>query len=191
VEVINLTEQRELTQLLKAWSDGDQTALEMLVPRVQQELRRVAGSYMAGERRNHPLQTTALINEAYIRLIGWKTVRWQNRTHFFAVAAQLMRRVLVDIARARRQAKRGGAPLETTLDESCLFQRERSRDLVAIDEALTRLAEIDPRKCRIVEMRFFGGLTEEEVALVLEISDRTVRREWRLAKAWLLTELTA
>jgi RNA polymerase sigma factor (TIGR02999 family) len=146
---------------------------------------------MAGERRNHPLQTTALINEAYIRLIGWKTVRWQNRTHFFAVAAQLMRRVLVDIARARRQAKRGGAPLETTLDESCLFQRERSRDLVAIDEALTRLAEIDPRKCRIVEMRFFGGLTEEEVALVLEISDRTVRREWRLAKAWLLTELTA
>ena len=184
------TEQRELTGLLQAWSDGDEKALEQLVPRVERELHRLAGQHMAGERRNHPLQTTALINEAYIRLIGWKNVRWQSRAHFFSVAAQIMRRVLVDYARARRRNKRGGEALETTLDEGCVFQQERSRDLVAIDEALTRLAEIDPRKSRIVELRFFGGLSEEEVALVLHITDRTVRREWRLAKAWLYSEIT-
>ena len=145
---------------------------------------------MAGERQNHPLQTTALINEAYIRLIGWKNVRWQNRAHFFAVAAQLMRKILVDIARARRRTKRGGGAPETTLDEGCVFRQERTRDLLAVDEALTRLAEVDSRKSRIVELRFFGGLTEEEVAAVLQISDRTVRREWNLAKAWLHSEIS-
>jgi RNA polymerase sigma factor (TIGR02999 family) len=183
------TERSELTRLLQAWSDGDKQALEKLVPRVQKQLHRLAGRYMAGERPNHPLQTTALINEAYIRLIGWRNVRWQNRAHFFAVAAQLMRRILVDIARARRQTKRGGGAPETSLDEACVFQQERSRDLVALDEALTRLAEIDLRKSRIVELRFFGGLSEEETALVLQISDRTVRREWNLARAWLHSEI--
>jgi RNA polymerase sigma-70 factor (ECF subfamily) len=183
-------QQRELTGLLQAWCEGDPEALERLVPRVEKELHRLAGQHMAGERRNHPLQTTALINEAYIRLIGWKNVRWQNRAHFFSVAAQIMRRVLVDYARARRRTKRGGEAFETTLDEGCAFQKERSRDLIAIDEALTRLAEIDPRKSRIVELRFFGGLSEEEVALVLQITDRTVRREWRLARAWLYSEIT-
>jgi RNA polymerase sigma factor (TIGR02999 family) len=187
---MSTTEQQELTGLLQAWSDGDKEALDQLVPRVQKELHRLAGQYMAGERRNHPLQTTALINEAYIRLIGWKNVQWQNRAHFFSVAAQLMRRILVDFARARRRTKRGGDAFETTLNEGCVFQPERSRDLVAIDEALTRLAEIDPRKSRIVELRFFGGLSEEEVAVVLQITDRTVRRDWRLAKAWLHSEIT-
>ena len=184
------TERHELTRLLEAWSDGDEQALEKLVPCVQRELHRLAGLFMAGERQNHPLQTTALINEAYIRLIGWKNVRWQNRAHFFAVAAQLMRKILVDIARARRRTKRGGGAPETTLDEGCVFRQERTRDLLAVDEALTRLAEVDSRKSRIVELRFFGGLTEEEVAAVLQISDRTVRREWNLAKAWLHSEIS-
>jgi RNA polymerase sigma factor (TIGR02999 family) len=145
---------------------------------------------MAGERQNHPLQTTALINEAYIRLIGWDNVRWQNRAHFFAVAAQLMRRILVDHARARRRTKRGGGAVQTTLDEGCIYNQERTRDLLAVDQALARLEALDPRKSRIVELKFFGGLTEDEVAVVLQISDRTVRREWSLARAWLHTEIS-
>src|SRR5262249_14562823 len=174
-----------LTLLLQAWSNGNERALDQLVPHVQRELHRLARRYMAGERENHPLQTTALINEAYIRLIGWKNVQWKNRAHFFAVAAQLMRRILVDIARARLGDKRGGGAHETTLDEALAFRPEKSRELVALDEALTRLAAIDPRKSRIVELRFFGGLEVEETAAVLQISDRTVLREWKLARAWL------
>jgi RNA polymerase sigma factor (TIGR02999 family) len=184
------TEKQELTRLLQAWSDGDKEALERLIPRVQQELHRLAEFYMAGERSNHPLQTTALINEAYIRLIGWDNVRWQNRAHFFGVAAQLMRKILVDAARAQRRIKRGGGAFQTTLDEACVYRQERTRDLLAVDEALTKLDRLDPRKGRIVEMKFFGGLTEEEIAAVLQISDRTVRREWNLARAWLHTEIS-
>jgi len=185
------SERQELTQLLQAWSNGDKQALEKLVPRVQRELHRLAGRYMARERPNHPLQTTALINEAYIRLIGWTNVRWQNRAHFFAVAAQLMRRILVDIARTRSQAKRGGGAVETTFDDACVFRQERTHDLVTLDDALTRLAEIDPRKSRIVELRFFSGLSVEEVARVMQISDRTVLREWNLARAWLHREVSS
>jgi len=179
----------ELTRLLQAWSDGDQQAFEKLVPRIQRELHRLAAIYMAGERPNHPLQATALINEAYIRLIEWDTVQWQNRAHFFAMAAQLMRKILVDMARARKRTKRGGGSVETTLDEGCVLYQERSRDLLLLDEALTQLAELDSRKSRIVELKFFGGLSEEEVASVLGLSVRTVRREWNFAKAWLHTEI--
>jgi RNA polymerase sigma factor (TIGR02999 family) len=189
-EVMAASEGHELTELLQAWSSGDKEALEKLVPRVHGELRRLAGRHMAGERPNHPLQTTALINEAYLRLIGWKDVRWQTRAHFFAVASQLMRRILVDIARARDGPRRGGGTVETTLDEAMVFKPERPRDLIALDEALTGLAEIDPRKSRIVELRFFGGLSVDETAMVLQLSDRTVLREWNLAKAWLHRELT-
>jgi RNA polymerase sigma factor (TIGR02999 family) len=177
----------ELTLLLKAWSAGDQKALEELVPRIQRELHRLASRYMAGERANHPLQTTALINEAYIRLIEWKNVQWQNRAHFFAVAAQMMRRILVDAARARY--KRSGDALETTLNGQSLSSPERSPDLVALDAALTRLAELDARKSKIVELRFFGGLSLQETAAALQITDRTVLRDWKLAKAWLYQEL--
>jgi RNA polymerase sigma-70 factor, ECF subfamily len=181
---------QELTRLLQAWSDGDTQALEKLVPSVQRELHRLAALYMAGERPNHPLQATALINEAYVRLLGWDNVRWENRAHFFGVAAQLMRRVLVDHARSHRRAKRGGGAVQTTLDEAYVYQKERTRDLLIVDEALTRLEKLDPRKGRIVELKFFGGLTEEEIAVVLEISERTVRRDWNLARAWLHHEIT-
>ena len=183
-------DQEQLTALLQAWSDGDQKALEKLAPRVHQELHRLAGRYMAGERPNHPLQTTALINEAYIRLIGWKNVRWQNRAHFFGVSARLMRRILVDEARARRGPKRRADLSDTSLDEGCVFRPEKSPDVLALDEALTRLAELDPRKSQIVELRFFGGLNEAETALVLGVSERTVRHDWKLAKAWLYREIT-
>jgi RNA polymerase sigma factor (TIGR02999 family) len=184
------TDRQELTRLLQAWSDGDKQAFEKLVPSVQQELHRLAGFYMAGERSNHPLQTTALINEAYVRLLGWENVRWQNRAHFFGVAAQLMRRILVDHARAHRRTKRGGGAIQTTLDEGCIYRQERTRDLLQVDEALTKLEQLDPRKGRIVELKFFGGLTEEEIAAVLEISERTVRRDWNLARAWLHHEIS-
>jgi RNA polymerase sigma factor (TIGR02999 family) len=185
--IVPEAESRNLTELLQAWSEGDVQALEKLAPRVQQQLHRLARRLMAGERPNHPLQATALINEAYIRLIGWKGVRWQNRAHFFAISAQFMRRILVDAARARGGVKRGAA--ETTLDEGCVLTPERPHDLVLLDDALTKLATLDPRKSRIVELRFFGGLNAEETAAVLQISLRTVEREWRLAKAWLYREI--
>ena len=184
-----LPKDHDVTELLQAWRQGDDQALEALAPRVQKELHRLARRHMAGERPNHPLQTTALINEAYIRLIGWDNVQWQNRAHFFAVAAQLMRRILVDIARARLGPRRGGGAAETTLDEAFVFRPDKSRDLLQLDEALTTLAEMDPRKSRIVELRFFGGLSVEETAAVLQISDRTVLREWNLARAWLYREI--
>jgi len=180
----------ELTKLLQDWSQGNERALDQLAPQVYKELHRLARRYMAGERPNHPLQTSALINEAFVRLIEWKNVHWQNRAHFFAMSAQLMRRFLVDIARARRQPKRGGGLSETSLNEAFIFKSERSRDLVLLDEALTRLAAIDPRKSQIIELRFFGGLSVEETAFVLRLSDRTVRREWNSARAWLFHELT-
>jgi len=190
-DFMGTAEQEQLTALLQAWSEGNKEALEALVPRVQQELHRLAAWYMAGERPNHPLQTTALINEAYIRLIAWKNVRWQNRAHFFGVSARLMRRILVDGARAQRGPKRRGDFSDTSLDEAFAFQPEKAPDLLALDEALTRLAELDARKSQIVELRFFGGLNEVETASVLGVSERTIRSDWKLAKAWLYRELNA
>jgi RNA polymerase sigma factor (TIGR02999 family) len=180
---------KEITQLLIAWGDGDQTALEELAPLVHSELHRLAHHYMSRERPGHTLQTSALINEAYIRLINWKDVRWQNRSHFFAVSAQLMRRILVDFARDRQYLKRGGGAMQVSLAEAAALTVERSHDLIALDEALTALTDLDPRKGQMVEMRFFGGLTVEEVAEVLKVSEETVIRDWRLAKVWLLREL--
>ena len=182
--------QKEITQLLAAWSDGDRSALEELAPLVHEELRRLAHHYMRGERPGHILQTSALVNEAYLRLIDWKNVRWQNRAHFFAVAAQFMRRILVDLARERRFQKRGGGVLPVSLSEAAGFALEREADLVALDEALAALAEMDERKGKVVELRFFGGMSVEEVADVLKVSKETVMRDWRLAKVWLLRELS-
>jgi len=180
---------REITRLLVAWGDGDQSALEELAPLVHSELHRLAHHYMGRERPGHTLQTSALVNEAYIRLIDWKNVRWQNRAHFFAVSAQLMRRILVDFARDRQNLKHGGGGRRVSLSEAAAFPVERDTDLVALDEALTTLAEVDPRKGQVVEMRFFGGLSVEEAAEVLKVSKETVMRDWRLAKVWLLREL--
>jgi RNA polymerase sigma-70 factor, ECF subfamily len=180
---------QEITQLLLAWSDGDQAALERLTPLVYAELRRLAKGYMFGERPGHTLQTTALINEAYMRLIDWKNVRWQGRAHFFGVAAQVMRRILVDFARARHYAKRGGAAQQVSLDEAVTIHEDRSAELIALDEALKSLAEIDPRKSQVVELRFFGGLSAKETAEALKVSLRTVEREWNSARAWLYREL--
>jgi RNA polymerase sigma factor (TIGR02999 family) len=179
------SEEHDLTRLLREWADGDQEALEKLTPRVYRELHQLAELYMAQERPNHPLQTTSLINEAYIRLIQWKDVRWQGRTHFFAMAARLMRRVLVDIARRGLRAKRGGRLPETTFDENCVLPPDKPHHFVQLDEALTELAAMDSRKVDIVELRFFGGLSVQETAQVLHLSERTVLREWNLARAWL------
>ncbi|HSB27657.1 MAG TPA: sigma-70 family RNA polymerase sigma factor [Pyrinomonadaceae bacterium] len=179
----------EITRLLAAWTDGDQSALEQLVPLVQSELHRLAHRYMGRERPDHTLQTSALVNEAYIRLIDWKNVHWQNRAHFFAVSAQLMRRILVDFARERLYLKRGGGALQVSLSEAAALPSEKAADLVALDEALLSLSEMDPRKGKVVEMRFFGGLSVKEVAEVLKVSEETVLRDWRLAKVWLLREL--
>lgn len=180
---------KEITQLLTAWSDGDQSALDRLAPLIHSELHRLAHHYMSRERPGHLLQTSALVNEAYVRLIDWKNVRWQNRAHFFGVAAQMMRRILVDFARESRYLKRGGGALQVSLTQAASFVMDRNTDLVALDEALTTLAEVDPRKVRVVEMRFFAGLTVEEIADVLKVSKETVMRDWRLAKVWLLREL--
>ena len=180
----------EVTELLRAWGDGDQEALDRLVPLVQAELRRLARHYMGEERPDHTLQATALINEVYLRLIDWRSVRWQDRAHFFGVSAQLMRRVLVDHARRHHYRKRGGDAVRVDLEEAAIVAPERDADFVAIDEALTRLAALDPRKSQIVELRFFGGLSVEETAEVVKVSPRTVKREWSLARAWLYSELS-
>jgi RNA polymerase sigma-70 factor (ECF subfamily) len=180
---------KEITGLLVAWGDGDQSALEQLAPLVQSELHRLAHHYMGRERPGHTLQTSALVNEAYIRLIDWKNVRWQNRAHFFAVSAQLMRRILVDFARDRQNLKRGGDVLKVSLTAAAALPTERGADLVALDETLKMLAEVDRKKSQVVEMRFFGGLSVKEVAEVLNVSEETVMRDWRLAKVWLLREL--
>jgi RNA polymerase sigma factor (TIGR02999 family) len=182
------TSQGEITTLLKAWSEGDQTALEKLTPIVYKELHRLAGRYMKGERPGHSLQTTALVNEAYMRLVDYKRMQWQNRAHFFAVSAQLVRRILVEHAR-RRNLKRGGGIRHVSLDEVAVTGGARSADLVALDDAMTVLARMDPRKERVVEMRFFGGLSVEETAEVLKVSAVTVMRDWTTAKAWLYKEL--
>lgn len=181
---------QEVTQLLKAWGQGDETALERLMPLVYEELRRLARRYMARERAGHTLQTTALVNEAYLRLIDASQVEWQSRAHFFAVSGQLMRRILVDYARSHNYLKRGGAAHRVPLEEAALFSAEQAPDLVALDDALTRLAKIDQRKSHMVELRFFGGLSVEETAEVLKVSPRTVMSDWSLAKAWLLRELS-
>jgi RNA polymerase sigma factor (TIGR02999 family) len=180
----------EVTQLLQSWSDGDQAALDKLVPLVHQELHRLATHYMSGERPGHTLQTTDLVNEAYIRLVEWKHVRWQNRAHFFGVAAQIMRRILVDFARSRNYAKRGGEGRRVSLAEAAVVPADRGADFIALDDALESLATIDARKSRIIELRFFGGLSVEETAEVLKISPRTVMRDWSLAQAWLFRELS-
>ena len=180
---------QEITQLLLAWNEGDAEALDRLMPLVQDELHRLAHRYMAGERPGHPLQTTALINEAYLRLIDSSRVRWQNRSHFFAVSAQLMRRILVDFARARDKLKRGGDAVQVSLDDAMEIPREPSADLIALDDALTTLATFDERKSKVIELRFFGGLSVEETAEVLKVSPATVMRDWGLAKIWLLREL--
>ena len=182
--------QQEVTQLLADWSDGDEGALDKLIPLVQPELHRLAHHYMRRERAGHTLQTTALLNEAYLQLVDDSTRNWQNRTHFMAGAAQLMRRIMVDHARERCSLKRGGGALRVTLDDAALVTEKRSEELLALDEALERLTAHDPRKSRIVELRYFGGLTEEETAAFLKLSDRTVRREWRMARTWLYRALS-
>jgi RNA polymerase sigma-70 factor (ECF subfamily) len=178
-----------VTQLLAAWSDGDQSAVESLTPLIHQELHRLASRYMAGERPGHILQPTALVNEAYIRLADWKNVRWQNRAHFFGMAAQIMRKVLVDVARARDRAKRGRGQIHVSLSEAAQMPTPEIIDVVALDAALTSLFTLDPRQARVVELRFFGGLSLEETAVVLDVSVGTVRRDWSLARAWLYREL--
>jgi RNA polymerase sigma-70 factor (ECF subfamily) len=180
---------QEITQLLLAWTEGDRQALEQLMPLVLGELHQLAHRQMAGERPGHPLQTTALVNEAYLRLIDSSRVRWQNRAHFFAVSAQLMRRILVDVARARQKLKRGGDAVQVSWDEALAVSTQPSADLIALDEALKTLATFDERKSTIVELRFFGGLSVDETAEVLKVSPTTVMRDWGLAKAWLLREL--
>jgi RNA polymerase sigma-70 factor (ECF subfamily) len=183
------SENAEVSGLLRAWSDGDRAALDRLTPIVYDELRRLARRYMRGERPGHSLQTTALVNEAYIRLIDYKSMQWQNRAHFFAVSSQLMRRILVDHAR-RHNLKRGGGLPHVSFEDTAEVCGDRAADLVALDDALDALARIDHRKVQVVEMRFFGGLSVEETAEVLKVSPITVMRDWSTAKAWLYRELT-
>ena len=190
-------ESPEITVLLKAWASGDAAALNQLTPLVYEELRRLARRYMRNERAGNTLQTTALVNEAYLRLVDAHRVGWQDRVHFFAVSAQMMRRILVDAARARGSAKRGGQVKRVNhstafnLDEIPDVSTGRDRELVAIDDALNALAEMDPRKARVIELRFFGGLSVEETAAILKISPQSVMRDWKLAKAWLTRELAS
>jgi len=178
-----------ITQLLEQWSDGDERALDRLTPLVYDELRQQAARYLRRERPGHTMQTTALINEAYLRLIDTREVRWQGRAHFFAIAANLMRRILVDHARQRNAAKRGGSPIHVTLDRIVATAKQSDIDVLAIDEALTKLAAIDHQQAKIVELRFFSGLSVEETAAALGISPRTVKRDWSVARAWLRREI--
>lgn len=185
----NRISSHEITGLLLAWRAGDDDALERLTPLVYQELHRLARGYLRGERAGHSLQTTDLVNEAYLRLIDATQMQWQNRAHFFAVSAQMMRRILVDFARARRNLKRGGGAEHFALDEALTVGPERDAALVALDDALTDLARLDERQSKVVELRFFGGLSENEIAEVLHVSPRTVSGDWQMARAWLLREL--
>ena len=180
----------DVTRLLKAWNGGDQSALERLMPLVYGELHRAARHYMAGERPEHTLQATALINEAYLRLVDLQHISWQNRAQFFGICAQLMRRILVDFARSRGSKKRGSDGVRLPLDEALIVSSEPKADLIALDDALKVLAAVDERKSRVIELRFFGGLSIQETAAVLRVSEETVKRDWRLAKAWLLRELS-
>ena len=179
-----------VTQLLAAWSAGDPTALDQLTPVIQQELHRLAARQMAGERPGHILQPTALVNEAYMRLVNWKEAQWQNRAHFFGTAARIMRRVLVDMARTRGRDKRGGGQVHVSLSEAEQQPAAQRADLMALDEAMKALELVDARKSQVVELRYFGGLSLEEAALVLNVSVATVRRDWSFARAWLFRELS-
>jgi RNA polymerase sigma factor (TIGR02999 family) len=186
---MSVTATQEVTQLLQAWSDGDKAALDKLTPIIYEELYRIARRYMSREHQNNTLQTTALVNEAFIRLINWKTAKWKNRAHFFGVSAQLMRRILVDFARKRR--KGGNEPArQVSLEEAFTVTAEKDPDLIALDEALTELAKFDERKAKIVELKFFGGLSIEETAEVLKIGPKIVMEDWKKAKAWLYRELS-
>ena len=182
-------EANEITRLLIAWRNGEAAALDDLMPLVYLELKRIARNFMRRQRVGHTLQTTALVNEAFVRLVDSDKVNWQDRSHFFAMSAQLMRRILVDAARRRNSAKRGGERIQVTLADDLKSANEGQVDVVAIDEALARLASLNQRQAQIVELRYFGGLTEDEIAETLNISSRTVRRDWNLARAWLYREL--
>ena len=184
------TSTQQVTALLASWTEGDQDALQRLVPLVEHELRRLARRQMGTERPGHVLQATALVNEAYLRLVDIQHVRWQNRAHFFAVAARLMRRILVDAARSQQYQKRGGGIERVTFDEALMGATETPEELVALDDALQALASTAERKSRVVELRYFGGLTVEETAEVLKVSPETVMRDWKFAKTWLLRELS-
>ncbi len=181
----------DVTQLLLDWSKGDKAALDKLTPLVYAELHRMAHRHMRLEHPNHSLQTTALVNEAYLRLVDQRNLHWQNRAHFFSIASKLMRRILVDLARAHDRVKRGGGAVQVSLDESAIVLQERAAELVALDEALTSLAEIDVRKSQVVELRFFGGMSVEETAEALGVSPITVKREWSAAKSWLYRALAS
>lgn len=180
----------EISQLLAAWTNGDQAALDKLMPLVYDQLRRMAHHYMNRERQDHTLQTTALVNEAYLRLIDQRNAHWRNRAQFFGIAAQIMRRILVDHARSKARTKRGGGGREVSLDEAASLSPTRAGAIIALDEALKRLAQNDPRKCQIVELKYFGGLSVEETAELLKISPITVKRDWLVAKAWLHREIS-
>lgn len=180
----------EITQLLLAWGEGDEMALERLMPFVYSELKKLAGYHMKNQKPGHTLQATALVNEAYVRLIDSSRVRWQNRAHFFAMSSQLMRRVLIDFARAKNSKKRGGDEIQVTYDEMLPVAVKKENELLALDDALNRLEELSPRQAKIVEMKYFGGLTEEEIGTAMDISARTVRREWSAARAWLYLDLS-
>jgi RNA polymerase sigma factor (TIGR02999 family) len=182
--------QHEITQLLAKWRDGNQSALDELYPLVYDELHRLARRYMSRERKGHTLQTTALINEAYVRLVDQRNVHWANRSHFFAISAQIMRRILIDHARRHRYAKRGGGAQQVSLEEVAAVIPDPGSELVRLDEALKSLAEMDPRRSQVVELRYFGGLNNEEIAGVLKISENTVTRDWNMARAWLYRQLT-
>jgi RNA polymerase sigma factor (TIGR02999 family) len=185
----NSTEKTQITELLVAWNNGEEYALDRLLPIVEIELRRIAHNYMRKERGNHTLQTSALVNEAYVKLIDQRDVRWQNRSHFFALSAQIMRRILMNHARDRMAEKRGGIAEHVELEETTILTKEKSAELIALDEALEKLAKFDRTKSRIVELRYFGGMTIEETAEVMEIAPVTVSVNWRLAKAWLAREI--
>ncbi len=182
-------ESAEVTGLLKAWSSGDQAALDRLAAVVYQELRRIARRYMKNERPGNTLQTTALVNEVYLRLVDVKNVDWQHRAQFFAISAQMMRRILVDAARARGSRKRGGGAVKVNVDETAVLSPEPDASILALDEALEAFSQVAPRQAKVVELRYFGGLNEEEIAEILKTSPRTVRRDWDFAKSWLMREL--
>ena len=185
-----ITQQHNITQLLAEWSDGNQAALDKLYPLVYDELHRLARRYMSRERKGHTLQTTALIHEAYVRLVDQRNVHWANRSHFFAISAQIMRRILIDHARRHAYAKRGGGAQQVSLEEVAAVAPDQGREMVRLDEALKSLAEMDPRRSQVVELRYFGGLNNEEIAGVLHISENTVTRDWNMARAWLYQQLS-
>jgi RNA polymerase sigma factor (TIGR02999 family) len=180
----------QITELLAEWSDGNQSALDELYPLVYDELHRLARRYMSRERKGHTLQTTALINEAYVRLVDQKNVHWANRSHFFAISAQIMRRILIDHARRHAYAKRGGGAQQVSLEDVAVITPSLGSELMRLDEALKSLAEMDPRRSQVVELRYFGGLSNEEIAGVLNVSENTVTRDWNMARAWLYQQLT-